>query len=480
LRRLEYKWIVGVVLSFGLFMSILDATIVNVALPTLGGKEVFDTNASTIQWVVTAYLLSFAVSIPVSGWLGDRFGTKRTFMLALIVFSLGSLLCALSRNIQMLVGFRVLQGLGGGMLMPIGNAMLFRAFPPSERAAAGAIISIPIAIAPATGPILGGYLVEYHSWHWIFLINLPVGCIALLTTGLLLREETQAEPGRLDLPGFFLCAAGLALLLYGLAEAGNHGFDSATFLAFGLAGLAILGIFSLVELRTSEPLIDLRLFRDKLFRSVSILWVPSQAAFMGALFLLPLMLQAEMGFTPLESGLVTFPQAIGMALMAQPVARLYPRLGPRRLLAVGMCGAFLTTIAFLLVDLDTERWRIAVLLLARGFSFAFLMVPSQTTAYLTISRSQMGRATAVGGAVPQVAASLGVALLATILTGRLESHGAALYNPATRLAAVDAFHDAFLIASIFPVIALLATLLISDVEAKRAMREAEARTAEAM
>ena len=476
LRRLEYKWIVGVVLAFGLFMSILDSTIVNVALPTLGSRDVFNVGASTIQWVVTAYLLSLAVSIPVSGWAGDRFGTKRTFMFALAMFTLGSMLCASSRNIQMLVGFRVLQGLGGGMLMPVGNAMLFRAFRPSERAAAGAIISIPTAIAPATGPVLGGYLVEYQSWHWIFLINLPIGLLALLVTGLFLREERQARPGRLDVPGFVLSAAGLAMLLYGLAEAGNHGFGNTRFIAFGLTGVGMIGVFTVLELKTPEPLIDLRLFRDKLFRAINILWIPGQAAFIGALFLLPLLLQAEMGLTPLQSGLATFPQAIGMGLMAQPVARLYPRVGPRRLLMVGMAGGVLTTLSFMFVGLGTDQWWIRLLLLFRGFSFAFLMVPSQTTGLLTIPGSKMGRATAVGSAVPQIAASFGVALLATVLTNRLAFHDAALYDPTTRASAVKAFHDAFLVAAIFPLLAFFATFLVSDRRAKAAMREAGART----
>ena len=478
MRRIEYKWIVAVAFVFGLFMSILDGTIVNVALPRLSSREVFDVNANAIQWVVTAYLLAVAVSIPVSGWAGDRFGTKRTFMLALAAFTLGSVLCALSRNIQMLVGFRALQGLGGGMLMPVGNAMVFRVFPPSERAAAGAIISIPTAIAPASGPILGGYLVEYHSWHWIFLINLPIGLLALLVTGLFLREDKQTRPGRLDVPGFVLSASGLAMLLYGLAQAGTHGFTDSRFIAFGLAGGVTLVGFAILELKLLEPLIDFRLFRDKLFRSITILSIPAQAAFMGVLFLLPLLLQAEIGLTPLQSGLTTFPEAIGMTLMAQPVARLYPRVGPRRLFMVGMAGFVAVILTLSFVGLGTGQWWIRLMMLLLGFSLAFLMVPTQATGLLTIERSKMGRATAIGGAVPQVAASFGVALLATVLTNRLAFHDAALYDPATRAFAVKAFHDAFLLAAIFPVLAFFAAFFVSDKRAKAALRETHVSPAE--
>ena len=191
ISRLDYKWIVGIVFVFGLFMDLLDMTIVNVALPKLG--EDLNVNreeaASTIQWVVTGYLLSLAVFIPVSGWAGDRFGTKRIFMIALFIFTSGSLLCALAWNIESLIAFRVLQGAGGGILTPVGTAMLFRAFPPEERAKGAAILMVPMVVAPASGPVLGGYLVEYHDWRWIFLINIPVGLLGLVFAGLFLREE---------------------------------------------------------------------------------------------------------------------------------------------------------------------------------------------------------------------------------------------------------------------------------------------------
>ena len=179
--RLEYKWIVGIVLIFGLFMELLDMTITNVALPVLGRDLDVDpdSGATILQWVVTGYLLSLAVFIPVSGWAGDHFGTKRVFLFALAVFTLSSMACGLAWSIESLIAFRVLQGIGGGMLTPVGTAMLFRAFPPIERAKAGAILIIPVAVAPATGPVLGGYLVEYLDWRWIFFVNIPIGVLFL-------------------------------------------------------------------------------------------------------------------------------------------------------------------------------------------------------------------------------------------------------------------------------------------------------------
>jgi EmrB/QacA subfamily drug resistance transporter len=470
MRRPEYKYIVGAVFVIGLFMDLIDMTIVNVAIPTF--VRDFDASTTTVEWVVTGYLLSLGVFIPVSGWAGDRFGTKRTFMFALAMFTLASLLCSLAWNIHALIAFRVLQGVGGGMLTPVGTAMLFRAFPPAERAAAAALLAIPTTVAPASGPVLGGYLVEYQSWHWIFLLNIPVGLAGLLVAFLFLREEKQPNPGRLDVPGFFLSAAGLATLLYALAEAGSRGFDDTRVLAAGLPGLALIATFCLVELRTAEPLIDVRLLRDSLFRAANTVQFAGFAGYAGTLFLLPLLLQAEMGFSPLESGLITFPQAIGVAVMVLPVNRLYKRVGPRRLVMIGTVLGTLSTLAFLLVDLNTSRWWIQFIMLVRGFSFAFALVPIQAVAFATISSEDTGRASAIFNAGRQVAASFGVALMGTVLTNRLTHYAAVpLGNPFARHGALLAFHDAFLAASIVVALAILAALLIIDRKAAHTMRQ---------
>lgn len=476
IRRLQYKYIVAIAFVFGLFMELVDMTIVNVALPTFARD--FKASMTTIEWVVTGYLLSLAVFIPVSGWAGDLFGTKRTFMFALSVFTLGSLLCALAWNIQALIAFRVLQGIGGGMLTPVGTAMLFRAFPPAERAQAAALLVIPTVVAPASGPILGGYLVEFQSWRWIFLINIPIGVTGVLVAGLFLREEKQANPGRLDVPGFLLSAAGLASVMYALAEAGSRGFDDGRVQLFGLVGMALIVIFCVVELRTKEPMIDIRLFRDKLFRAANTVQFVIFSGFAGALFLLPLLLQTEMGLSPLESGLTTFPQAIGVATMAQPAARLYKRIGPRRMMMAGIAGATLTTLAFLLVDLQTSQWWIALIMLTRGWSFGLAMIPLQTATFATISSEDTGRASAIFNAGRQVAASFGVALLATVLTNRLIHHGAGLGDPITRDGAVLAFHDAFIAASVLAALGIAASILVSDKEAAGTMRQAEAAVGE--
>ena len=474
ISRLEYKWIVGIVFVFGLFMDLLDMTIVNVALPRIREDLALNPGegASTIQWVVTGYLLSLAVFIPVSGWAGDRFGTKRIFMIALFLFTSASLLCGLAWNIESLIAFRVLQGVGGGILTPVGTAMLFRAFPPEERAKGAAILMIPMVVAPASGPILGGYLVDYHDWRWIFFINIPVGILGLMFAGLYLKEERQANTGRLDVPGFVLAAAGLAAVMYALAQAGINGFGDPQVLTIGALGLGILALFAYQELRTREPMIDMRLFRNRLFTTMNIAQIVGYSGMMGGLFLLPLLLQEEMGLSAFDSGLTTFPQAIGVVSMVQIAGRIYNGIGPRRMMMAGMFGSALTTLTFLLVDLETSQWWIRLIMLCRGWSFALVLIPIQTATYTTIRPHEMGRASAIFNANRQVAASFGVALLATVLTTRLSAHDAVLGDQSTN--ALSAFHEAFVVAAVLSLLGVLAAAFISDREATAMMRRAQA------
>ena len=480
ISRLDYKWIVGIVFVFGLFMDLLDMTIVNVAIPELARDLNVnpEEGASTVQWVVTGYLLSLAVFIPVSGWAGDRFGTKRIYLIALLIFTGGSLLCGLAWNIESLIAFRVLQGAGGGILTPVGTAMLFRAFPPEERAKGAAILMIPMVVAPASGPVLGGYLVEYHDWRWIFFINIPVGVVGLIFAWLYLKEEKQANTGRLDVPGFVLGAAGLAAVMYALAQAGIHGFGDPQVLTVGALGLGILALFVYQELHTREPMLDMRLFGNRLFRTMNVAQIVGYGGMMGGLFLLPLLLQAEMGLSPLESGLTTFPQAIGVVMMVQVAGRMYNRVGPRRMMMAGMLGSAVTTLAFAFIDLETSQWWIRLIMLCRGWSFALVLIPIQTATYTTIRLPDMGRASAIFNANRQVAASFGVALLATVLTNRLVANDAVLGNPATADAALIAFRESFVVAAALALCGMVAAFFISDREAAAVMRRAQVEPAE--
>ncbi|MDE2933093.1 MAG: MDR family MFS transporter [Chloroflexota bacterium] len=466
--RLEHKYIVALISVFGMFMNLLDLTIVNVAVPVLAFE--LDASAQEVQWVVTAYLLAVAVGIPVSGWAGDRFGTKLMFVLALAFFTIGSALCAFAWNIESLIVFRGLQGLGGGLLMPVSQTMVFRAFPQQERSKAAGILIVPTTFAPASGPLVGGIILDYLAWPWIFLVNIPVGVVAIVLAIAFLREQREDAPGRIDIPGLVLASGGLAVFLYGLAEAGERGFGDPVVLGFGGAGLVLLALFVLVELRTEEPLIDVRLFANRLFAVANASQAVAFMGFSATLFLLPLILQLERGLSPFESGLATFPQAIGVMVMAPLLARIYPIVGPRRLVAVGLLAASATTVPLILMDLETDLWWVRGTMFARGMGFSMMLVPLQTAAFAQISMADTGRATAALNATRQVAQSFGVAIIATVLTSRLAHYGAAL-GPADSVAgSVSAFSDGFVVTAIFIAAGVLVALLIRDRDAAATLR----------
>ena len=321
---MNQKIAVAIVFVSAMFMNIMDITIVNVALPTIGRD--FHIAPTAVDGVVIAYLVSLAVFIPASGWLGDRFGGKRVLLVAIVVFTLGSALCGLAQNMTELVLFRVVQGAGGGMMAPVGMAMLYRVFPPAERIRAASLITLGTTLAPAVGPVLGGFLVTNFSWRWVFFVNLPIG-IAAVVFGSLFLERTEAiDAGRFDVPGFVLGGAGLGLLMYGVSEGPLQSWSSPTVIATCVSGAVLLLVFTLVELRTRRPMVDLHLLRGRLFRSTNCVMFLAAAAFLGMLYLIPLYFQDARGLSALQSGLSTFPEAIGVMAGAQFASRfLYPR-----------------------------------------------------------------------------------------------------------------------------------------------------------
>jgi EmrB/QacA subfamily drug resistance transporter len=288
-----------------MFMSIMDTTIVNVALPTIGRD--FSVSPTSVDSVSIAFLVSLAVFIPASGWLGDRFGGKRVLLTAIAVFSVASALCGVASSLGELVAFRILQGAGGGMLAPVGMAMLFRVFPPAERIRAASILTVPTTLAPALGPVLGGLLVTSLSWRWVFYVNVPIGAAALIFGATFLRQRAETRPGHFDLAGFLLSGIGLGLLMYGVSEGPDQGWGSAEVLATVAAGAALLAVMVAVELRTAEPIVALRLLGNRLFRSSTGVLTLASIAFLGTLYVISLYYQDGRGLSALGSGLSTFP-----------------------------------------------------------------------------------------------------------------------------------------------------------------------------
>lgn len=453
---IDYKYLVVAVFIGGQFMNQLDSTGLNVALPVLARQLHADTDK--LEWVATGYLLSVAVWVPVAGWLGDRFGTKRILIFALSMFTLGSVLCAWAQSIDELIAFRVIQGIGGGMIIPVGTAILFRAYPPAERAKAAVFFAIPTLIAPMLGPVFGGWLVDNASWRWIFYINLPVGVIVTAAAAFVLVEHKEEKTGSFDIAGFTLSGSSLALLLFSISRAPRHGWTSpGVLLPLAIGGVLFVTMI-VVEMNKKEPMLKLRLLGNRLFRSTTIAWFMATAGLLGMLFLLPLYLQQLRGYSALETGLTTLPQGLGMALTLQVTSRIYPYMGPRRMMAFGMFGVAMTTLAFITVDLDTSLVWIGFFLFLRGVSMAFAMVSNQAATFATIESSDLGRASSLSNTSLRIASAVGVAVLATVLTDRMAAHA----NEAPDIGTLHAFHDAFFIAFVLGLVGFLFALLIPD------------------
>jgi len=464
-RQLDPRFTVAAVYVAAQFMSAMDSTIVNVALPTLSSR--FNVTGAAIDGVIVGYLISLAVFIPASGWLGDRCGTKRVFLGALLIFSLASALCGQAQSFGELVAFRALQGAGGGMLTPVGMAMLFRTFPPEQRVRASRILVIPGIIAPASSPVLGGLIVDKLSWRWAFYVNVPVGCAALLFGLLFLREHREQSAGRFDLPGFLLAGTGFPLLMYAVTEGPSRGWGSTGVLLSAAAGVLLLATFVAVELRAAESMVQLRLFGNRLFQSCTTTSMTASAAFLGVLFVTPLFLQEARHDSALASGLTTFPEAIGVVLSMQLVARIYPRIGPRRLMAAGMLWVAVMMALLNFVGLGTNAWLIRLLMFLVGTGMAYVFLPNQAAGFATIAPSAMGRASTLFNAQRQLGAATGVALLSSVLAiagpQRHDASGAAHPHAA-------AYHAAFLAAAALAVLAALLALRVPDRDAAATMR----------
>jgi EmrB/QacA subfamily drug resistance transporter len=453
------KVAVSVVFVAAMFMNIIDITIVNVALPSLAR----DLHASTTSAsaVSVAYLVALAVVIPASGWLGDRFGYRRVLLTAIVIFTVASALCGLAQSLPQIVMFRIFQGIGGGMLTPVGMALLFRTFPPAERVRAASILTVPTTLAPALGPVLGGVLVTSLSWRWVFLVNLPIGAAAL-AFGLIFLADQESDPaGRFDLPGFVLSGVGFASLMFGVSEGGQHGWGRPAIVASLVIGAVLLGTLLRQQLRAREPLLQLRLFANRLFRSTTAVLFLSTAAFLGMLYVAALFFQDGLGLSALASGLSTFPEAFGVMVGAQVVSRLlYPRLGPRRVMVGGLVALGVTMLLMTTVSSRGQLWQMRGLMFGLGYCMAHVMVPSQAASMAQIDRAGIGRASTLFNAVRQLGSATGIAVLSTVLSA--VGFAGASRGAAPRLAA---YHAAFAVSAGLAFAGALLALTIHDRDA---------------
>ena len=416
----RYPWIAMGVVLLGTFMVILDTTIVNVALPQIG---IALHRRQGIEWIVTAYLLAVGVAQPPTGWLADRYGRKRLFMWSLTLFTIGSLLSAASPTLELLVAARVIQGLGGGALLPVGMAMIYELFPPDRRGSALGIWGVAAMAAPAFGPVIGGYLVTSVSWHWLFLINVPIGAIALVAAARLLRDTGFRETRRFDTVGLTLVSAGLVLCLFAFARASAWGWASGRTMTLLGVGLVILAVFVAWERRTVQPAIDIAMFGVPIFSLTLVVIACATVVQYGILVFLPLTLETVRGWTALRVGTMLVPMAVGAAITFPLGGRLTDRIGPRVPVFAGL--ALLGTSAWMLSHLTTtsSTSTIEVAVVVQGLGFGFAMMPNAVTGLNVLPARFVAQATAVRQLNTRIAASFGVAVLATILAQRLPGGG---------------------------------------------------------
>lgn len=417
-RGLEPKWKVLISIVFGVFMIILDSTIINIAFTTL--RVQFGATLADAQWVLSIYVLALGVTTPVSGFLADRFGIKRMYLLGLALFTVGSVLCGLAPNLWMLIVARAIQGIGGGIAQPLGPAQLFRAFPPKEQGTALGLFGIALVVAPALGPILGGWLVDLGVWRLIFFVNVPIGILGVfLGSHFLLDYRVEKRP-KFDPFGLITSVLGFGSVLYAASIAENDGWTGLTTLSFLGFGVVMLALHAFIELKlTKEPMLDLRLFTKPLFLNATLVGYVATVALFGAEFLMPVYLQAFRGHTALEAGFILLGVAATSAIATPLAGRLYDKIGPRMIMLVGFAILCVNTWQLSKIEPLTPTSYIIFLLALRGLAIGLTLQTSFVTALAAIPLDQLPRGSSLLNSTRFVVQAVSVAALATVLASTL-------------------------------------------------------------
>ena len=406
------------VVLLGAVMTILDTTIVAVALNTLGRD--FHVPVSTIQWVATGYLLSLSLVIPLTGWAVERFGARTLWFASLGLFLTGSVLSGAAWSAGSLIAFRVIQGIGGGIILPVGQTMLARAAGPQRMGRVMSVVAVPALLGPVLGPVIGGLLIDAISWRWIFYVNVPIGAVALLAAWRWLEPDPHRRPDApIDAVGIALLSPGLAAFVYGVAEAGAAGLGSTQAIVGMVAGALLVAAFVAHALRTRHPLLDMRLFADRVFGACTGAMFLFATAMFAVMILFPLYEQAARGLSALDAGLMMAPQGLA-AMVAMPVAgKLTDVRGPRTLVLIGVAAMVLGTLPFTQISADSSQALLALALIPRGIGMGFMMAPLMAASYRTLSTEAVPRATTTMNIVMRVGGAVGTAIFAVLLQHEL-------------------------------------------------------------
>jgi EmrB/QacA subfamily drug resistance transporter len=424
---------IGVVM-IGASLSFLDSTIVNVALHSL--SVTLHASLADVQWVVTGYLLALATVIPATGWAARRVGAPRLYVAALVVFTAGSALCALSRSAGMLVACRVLQGLGGGAVLPAGTIIWTGQAGKAQMARVMSLIGIPVVLAPMLGPTLGGLLIQGLGWQAIFWLNVPLGIAGVILAARLLPRSHGSDDGPLDLAGLVLAAGGTTGITYGLAQIGTQGASAATVIAALAAGTGLLAAFILRSARIARPLLDVRLYASRAFAAASVTTFSLGAAMFGGMILMPLYFQVVRGQDVIATGLLLAPSGAGALLANRLAAPMTDRLGSGATALAGGLVSVAATVPFVFLGARTSYLLLCLVMVIRGAGIGLSLVPAMTAAYRALPAGKIADATPQLNVLQRVGGSIGTAVFTVILTRRL-SHAA------TAAAAADAFGTTF-------------------------------------
>jgi len=420
----RYMWVALAVVIVGTFMSVLDSSIVNVAVPKM--MTVFGASTDKIQWVVTGYMLVMSIVIPLTGYLGDRFGLKKIYVIALITFTVGSTLCGFAGSTETMIAARVLQGIGGGMIMPVGMAMIYMIVPLEKRGVALGVWGVAAMAAPAIGPPLSGYIVQNLDWRLIFNINIPIGIIGTTLAILLLKETKIVKDKKFDFLGALTSAVGLFTFLLALSEGNSKGWSSIyEIVLFFIASISLLS-FVFIELAVEDPLLDLRVLKNTAFSLSLVISAITTIGMYGALFLLPIYMQNIRGYSPMQAGMLSLPMAIVTGIMMPISGSLFDKFGAKWLTAIGI--SILAGASYLLskLTLDTSYTVIIMIMMVRGLGMGMSMMPAQAAGMNSIPKNQSSKATALSNTVRQLSGSIGIAILTTVLQHRQVFHTARL------------------------------------------------------
>jgi EmrB/QacA subfamily drug resistance transporter len=419
--------IVAAVVLLGAVMSILDTTVVNVAIDHLA--VAFKASLTTIQWVVTGYTLALAAVIPITGWAADRFGTKRIYMTSLVLFTLGSAASGLSWSAGSMIVFRVLQGAGGGMIMPAVMTILTKKAGPHRMGRVMGVLGVPMLLAPILGPILGGWLVDDVSWRWIFFINLPIGVVAFILALIKLEPDTSQPSHSFDWLGMALLSPGLAVFIFGLAESSSYGFGSLHSWGPTAAGALLIASFFVHSWRSKAPLLDIRLFVRSPAGAAAITFLLFAISVFGAMLLSPLYYQTVRGASALSAGLLIAPGGVG-AMLTMPIAgRLTDRYGPTWMPVLGLPFVFVGLLPFAFVGAHTSYVLLCSASFVQGLGMGLAMMPTMTAAMQAVPLTAIARTSTAMNIIRQAGASIGTAVLSVILASEIKSNlGAAAHG----------------------------------------------------